>query len=109
MPVVEEHYGIRCGGIPKDEPNYILKEPRHTVNHCEHNAAVASWCDDFVNPHFECKLSVADEYSCKCDGKVANCPIDCVGGVEPVEKLHHLVRCKGIPMDQPNYFLKKEE
>jgi len=106
-PAVKTHYGIRCGGIPVDEPNYILRES-HPLNRCENNGIVSSWCDDFVNPHLECHISpLVDEYSCKC-GKASNCPTDCVGGMEPIEKTHRLVRCKLIPVDQPNYILKEE-
>ena len=30
------------------------------------------------------------------------------GGMEPIEKTHHLNRCKGISVDQANYILKEE-
>jgi hypothetical protein len=96
---------ISCRGLPKDEPNYILREA-HPTNRCENNGIVAAWCDEFVNPHLECGLALADdEYFCKCSGKVSNCPTECVDGLDPIEKSHSIVRCKGVPVDQPNYIL----
>jgi hypothetical protein len=107
-PIEKTLYGIRCAGIPKDEPNYVLKE-FHPLNRCENNAIVSSWCDDFVNLHLTCSLNPEDDdYSCDCGGRHSACPDDCVGGVEPIEKIHSLVRCKGIPVDQPNYILKED-
>ncbi|ACI65337.1 predicted protein [Phaeodactylum tricornutum CCAP 1055/1] len=106
-PSAKTHYGIRCQGIPPDEPNYVLKE-NHALNRCENNAVVSSWCDDFVNMHLTCKLHEdVDEYSCHCGGKHSACPEDCVGGLTPIETTHNVIRCKGIPLDQPNYILKE--
>jgi hypothetical protein len=103
--VEKTKFGISCGGLPKDEPNYILRES-HPLNRCENNGVVAAWCDEFVNPHLECGLVVgSDEYYCKCSGKASNCPTECIDGLEPIEKSHSVVRCKGIPVDQPNYIL----
>jgi hypothetical protein len=105
--LVKTHFGIRCQGIPKDEPNYVLRES-HAMNHCENNGVVASWCDDYINPHLTCELLVdKDQYACNCGHKAAACPTDCVGGLEPVEKTSSYVRCQGIPIDQPNYILKE--
>lgn len=100
-------YGIRCRQIPKDqEPNYVLKES-HVPQRCENNAAVASWCDDYVNKHLECGLyDELDQYVCKCSGKHTNCPDECIGGAEPLILTAHSVLCKGIPTDSPNYILK---
>jgi hypothetical protein len=107
-PIEKTHYGIRCASIPKDEPNYILQE-FHPLNRCENNAIVSSWCDDFVNQHLTCSLNPEDdEYSCACGGRHSACPDDCIGGVEPIERTHSLVRCKGLPLDQPNYILKED-
>ena len=107
-PVEKTKSGISCRGIPHDEPNYVLREA-HPLNRCENNAVVASWCDEYVNPHVECGLAIAvDEYYCRCSGKVVNCPTECVAGVEPIEKTHGIVRCKGIPLDQPNYIILEE-
>lgn len=106
-PEQKTHYGISCLGIPEDEPNYVLKET-HALNRCESNAVVSSWCDDFVNEHLECHINQKmDEYTCHCPGQAAACPDDCVGGHDPLEKTHSMVRCKGIPLDQPNYILKE--
>jgi len=110
-PEQRTKHGISCSGIPEDEPNYILKEMRskRSTMHCENNAVVAGWCDDYVNPHLECRLMVAvDQYQCKCPHKVAACPSECVEGTELVEKSHGVIKCKGIPIDQPNYIIKEE-
>lgn len=73
-PLVKTHYGIRCGKLPNDTPNYILKE-RHPLQRCEDNSVVAGWCDDYVNKHLECGLFPEDDqYICKCSGKHTNCP-----------------------------------
>jgi hypothetical protein len=107
QPVVKTHYGIRCKNIPEDSPNYILKEA-HPPKRCDNNLVVASWCDDNVNPHLECGLYPEDDqYLCKCSGKHANCPEDCIGGGEPIVKTEHSVLCSGIPLDVPNYILKE--
>lgn len=108
-PLVKNHYSIRCGKIPVDSPNYILKEI-HELNRCENNAAVSSWCDDFVNKHLECGLFPQDDqYLCKCSGKHSNCPDECIGGGEPLVKTAHSVLCSGIPKDSPNYILKEKK
>lgn len=107
-PLEKTHYGISCAGIPIDEPNYILKE-HHAPNRCENNAVVSAWCDDYVNPHLECHLLEAeDEYKCHCSGRKANCPDECINGGELIEKTKDMVRCKGIPVDQPNYIIREE-
>lgn len=108
------HFEILCVGIPTDEPNYILKEgllPNSHHEHCENNAVVASWCDEFVNPDLKCGLlPIADEYVCSCYGNPAACPTDCVGGTQPLSRGNNFpkfeVHCQGIPIDQPNYELK---
>jgi len=100
-------YGIQCVGIPADEPNYILKET-HRKFHCEENAVVSAWCDDFVNEELDCHLFPdLDEYVCYC-GKHPACPEECIGGGTPTRKTKHEVRCSGIPVDQPNYIIKGE-
>jgi len=61
--LTKTHYGIRCSGIPADEPNFVLKEKAHAVKHgCGNNAPVAAWCDDFVNMHLECGLFPEGEW-----------------------------------------------
>lgn len=113
-PHARSHFEVLCLGIPKDQPNYILKEgkkvPGDRSEHCENNAVVASWCDEYVNPGLKCSLLPRrDEYVCSCRGNMAACPTDCVGGVQPLE--HDVstpkteVHCKGIPLDEPNYEL----
>jgi hypothetical protein len=102
------HYGIQCLGIPQDEPNYVLKET-HEPNHCESNAIVSSWCDDFVDKTISCSLHPeVDEYMCLCKGHAAACPMECIGGEMPSSKTHFSIRCSGIPVDQPNYILKAD-
>lgn len=39
-PLLKTHYGIRCGKIPNNVPNYILKE-RHALQRCEENSLVS--------------------------------------------------------------------
>jgi hypothetical protein len=105
-PIERTHYGIRCAGVPQDEPNYILRE-YHALGRCENNALVSSWCDDYVNLHLTCSINPAkDEYSCNCGGKHNSCPDDCIGGLAPIEKTSSSIRCQGIPLDQPNYILE---
>jgi len=113
-PHARSHFEVLCLGIPTDQPNYILKEgqkPEGHLEHCENNAVVASWCDEYVNPGLKCGLlPEEDEYVCSCRGNMAACPTDCIGGVQPLD--HDVatpkfeVHCKGIPMDVPNYELK---
>jgi hypothetical protein len=99
------HYGIQCLGIPQDEPNYVLKET-HEPHHCENNAIVSSWCDDYVDKHLTCSLHPeTDEYMCLCKGKHAACPIECINGEIPTSKTKFSVRCGGIPEDGPNYII----
>lgn len=108
------HYGIQCVGIPQDEPNYVLKE-HHRQHHCEENAVVSSWCDDFMNPHLECSLlpeastALGGEYLCRCGGRANACPIECIDGELPISKTKFSIRCLGLPLDQPNYILKSEK
>lgn len=113
-PHAVSHHEILCLRIPQDQPNYILKEgqkhPNDHKEHCENNAVVASWCDEFVNPGLKCSLlPKTDEYVCNCGGNMAACPTDCIGGVLPLE--HDLstpkneIHCKNIPIDEPNYEL----
>ena len=107
-PLVKTHSNIRCGGIPVDSPNYILKET-HALNRCESNAAVSAWCDDFINKHLECHIIPEDnQYICKCSGKHTNCPDECIGGLDPIVKTATSVLCSGIPGDTPNYILKEK-
>lgn len=113
-PHARSHFEVLCLGIPTDQPNYILKEGQKHLDddmeHCENNAVVASWCDEYVNPGLKCALlPQKDEYVCSCRGNMAACPSDCVGGVLPLD--HDAVtpkfevHCKGIPIDEPNYEL----
>ena len=105
-PMERTHYGIRCAGLPQDEPNYILRE-YHALGRCENNAMIASWCDDYVNLHLTCNMDPAnDEYTCQCGGQHSACPDECVLGETPMEKTSSSIRCKGIPMDTPNYILE---
>jgi hypothetical protein len=112
--VEKTHYGIICRNLPHDSPNYILKEYHH-LHRCEGNAVVASWCDDWINPHLECALyPEIDQYLCRCSGKAANCPMECIDGSEPLVFTVHetpmgagSVLCSGIPVDSPNYILKE--
>jgi hypothetical protein len=104
------HYGIQCLGIPQDECNYVLKET-HEPNHCENNAIVSSWCDDYVDKHLACSLHPdTDEYMCLCKGKHSACPIECIGGEMPTSKTKFSIRCGGLKdvVDQPNYILKSK-
>jgi hypothetical protein len=112
--VEHTHYGILCRHLPHDSPNYILRQ-YHRMAGCENNALVAAWCDDFVNPHLSCALfPELDQYLCKCSGKTANCPMECLDGGEPLvlSHEHHVgggsVLCSGIPPDTPNYILKEK-
>lgn len=109
--VKKMHYGIQCQGIPEDEPNYILRASDTThlpLHHCENNARVANWCNEGSGDGVNCLLLPAlDEYVCNCHGNTKACPQDCVGGVEPDKKTKYGIRCKGIPLDQPNYVLTK--
>ena len=101
------HYGIQCRGIPKDEPNYIMRGGKLPRHHCENNAIVASWCNEWTVPDVDCLLLPSlDEYVCACHENAAACPEECVGGVAPDHKTKHGIRCKGIPVDQPNYVLQ---
>jgi hypothetical protein len=106
-PVAKTHHGIMRHGVPLDQPNYVLTGD-DTLNlplhHCENNAVVANWCGNL--PSLDCLLLLAlDEYVCTCYGNVAACPTECVGGGAPDHKTKHGIRCRNIPIDQPNYII----
>ena len=103
--IAKTRTGIRCRGLPVDSPNYILKEMhRAHRNDCSDNALVAAWCDDYVNRHVECSLYKAlDQYVCRCSGKAANCPDECLDGSDALIRTAHGVVCTGIPVDNLNY------
>lgn len=108
-PVERTHYGIRCVGIPQDEPNYILREDHRALHRCGDNAVVAAWCDESINPHLTCHLRTgSDSYSCACGGRASACPTECIDGQPPIEVTSSLIRCEGIPVDSPNYILKEQ-
>jgi hypothetical protein len=108
-PDQKTHYALQCNGIPNDEVNYVLKET-HEKNHCENNAIVSGWCDDYIDKGLACSLHPeTDEYKCTCEKNPASCPLECIGGVDPSSKTHHAITCKGIPSDDPNFIIKSEE
>ena len=104
---------IYCPGIPEDTPNYILKEGgvihHHKKVHCEENAIISSWCDEFIDPNLRCSFKPnKNEYACNCHGNAASCPMDCVGGTVPYKRNKFSTHCVGIPMDQPNYVIQPQ-
>lgn len=107
---VKSHHGILCHGIPQDEPNYIIKhtpDQLPSLHHCENNALVAAWCNEVETPGVNCLvLPSLDEYVCTCMGRAAACPSECVNGGKPDRKTHNAIRCRGIPVDSPNYILE---
>eukprot|EP00980_Cylindrotheca_fusiformis_P007215 scaffold1525_cov142-Cylindrotheca_fusiformis.AAC.15 len=106
---VSSRHGIVCQGIPMDEPNYVLQngvDSLPSLHHCENNALVASWCNEATVPEVSCLvLPSLDEYVCTCMNNAAACPSECVGGGIPDRKTHNAIRCRGIPMDSPNYII----
>jgi hypothetical protein len=122
-PIARTHENIRCLGIPRDEPNYVLgssakasssRHRRIPTKHaagCQDNAIVASWCDESINPHLQCFLHPeVNQYKCHCSGKHAYCPDECIGGSPPVvlKTTSDVIVCHDIPEDSPNYILKEE-
>jgi hypothetical protein len=110
--VKKTKFGIQCRKIPQDEPNYILRagENLPAPHHCENNALVANWCNELTVPQVDCLLLPSlDEYVCSCHDKAMVCPQECVGGGAPDKKTKHGIRCRGIPVDQPNYVLKTKK
>ena len=105
---VKTRHSILCHGVPQDEPNYILKNHATLpVHHCENNALVANWCNEATSSDVNCLLLGAlDEYICTCYSNAASCPTDCIQGSKLGRKTKHAVRCRGIPMDTPNYVLE---
>ncbi|CAJ1946354.1 unnamed protein product [Cylindrotheca closterium] len=108
--VKKSHHGIMCHGIPQDEPNYVLKHSADqlpSLHHCENNALVANWCNEVDFPGVSCLvLPALDEYVCTCIGRTAACPSECVNGETADRKTHNAIRCRGIPVDSPNYILE---
>ena len=104
-------HSIQCSHIPMDQPNYVLKEVKHSkrslpLHHCENNAVVASWCDESVNPNVDCRLKPhLNQYTCSCQGHHAECPSECIGESKILESSHYLIVCSDIPQDIPNYVL----
>lgn len=106
--IAKTRSGIRCRGIPLDSPNYVLREEHTSLNHCEENSLVAAWCDEYVNQHVACGLYPAlDQYVCRCSGRPANCPDECIFGSDALIRTGHGIVCTGIPLDSPNYELKE--
>ena len=107
MPVKTSH-SVLCEGIPDDEPNYILKNDiALPLHHCENNGIVANWCSEATNPGVDCRLLPAlDEYVCACREKTVYCPTECIEGSTLGRRTKHMVRCRGIPVDSPNYVLE---
>lgn len=109
-PPLKSSNGIICHSIPTDEPNYVLKSDVSLIpslHHCENNALVASWCNEATVPDVSCLvLPSLDEYVCTCTENSAACPSECIGGEAPDRKTHNAVRCRGLPVDSPNYVLE---
>lgn len=107
---LKSHHSITCHEIPSDEPNYVIKNYMYSIpslHHCENNALVASWCNEATVPHVSCLvLPALDEYVCTCMTNAAACPSECIGGEAPDRKTHNAIRCRGIPVDSPNYVLE---
>ena len=77
------------------------------VGECHNNLLVASWCDDYINPHLTCHMNIEnDTYGCDCSGKMSFCPMECIQGAILLERTNHYIKCSNIPLDQPNYILK---
>jgi hypothetical protein len=104
---IKTRHSILCHGAPRDEPNYILKTNTNLpLHHCENNGVVANWCNEATNPGLDCLLLPAlDEYVCTCRENAITCPTECIEGSSLGRKTRHAVRCRGIPVDSPNYVL----
>jgi len=105
---IRTHRSILCHGIPRDEPNYILRSDKSLpLHHCESNGIVANWCSEATSSGVSCLLLPAlDEYVCTCHWNSAYCPSECVEGSALGRKTKHAIRCQGIPVDTPNYILE---
>lgn len=97
--------------IAKPDVFVRFHEAKHT---CDSNALVSAWCGDSatkVLTEVECGLLPEfDEYGCTCFGDPTQCPTECIGGTEPLEKTHFGIRCGSIPPTDeiPNYILKEK-
>ena len=96
---------IRCRGIPKDSPNYVIQEHHHSHrNDCADHSLITAWCDDYINKHVECSLYPSlNQYFCRCSGKATNCPLECLEGSDALVQTQHGIVCAGIPEDTINY------
>ena len=82
---------------------------------CADNAVVAGWCDDSHliimgdNDALQCGMLTAfHEYACACPNHPNRCPTECLEGSQLVSKTRTAIRCRGLPIDAPNYILKEQ-
>ena len=78
---------------------------------CADNALVSNWCDahltDMPNA-LQCgMLTDFHEYACACHQHPNRCPTECIPGTELIAKTRSGIRCRGLPLDSPNYILKE--
>ena len=78
---------------------------------CADNAVVAGWCDSHLTDTpdaLQCgMLTPFHEYACACPDHPKQCPTECLEGSELIAKTRTGIRCRGFPVDSPNYILKE--
>ena len=82
-----------------------------TYESCADNAVVAGWCDSHHTNEptaLQCgMLKDFYEYACVCPDHPNRCPTECLEGSELIAKTRSGIRCRGLPVDSPNYILKE--
>lgn len=74
---------------------------------CSENALIAAWCDASLlgDNALQCgMLSDFQEYACRCNHPNL-CPTECINGSQLIAKTRTTIRCRGLPVDSPNYIL----
>lgn len=78
---------------------------------CADNAMVSNWCDSHLTdlPNaLQCGMLTAfREYACSCAHHPNRCPTECLPGTEVIAQTRSGIRCRGFPVDSPNYILKE--
>ena len=83
----------------------------YTYESCAENAVVSGWCDSHLTDlpsALQCGMLTAfHEYACTCPDHPNRCPTECLEGSEMIAKTRTGIRCRGLPVDAPNYILKE--
>lgn len=115
------------GGVNADDGGSIMMEMERAITHdleipdpfiqgdmeiCADNAVIANWCDSShmtASPTaLKCgMLKAFKEYACACPDHPSLCPTECLEGTTLIAKTRSSIRCRGFPVDSPNYIMQE--